>query len=248
MTTNQITLIHPSYGRPKLAEETYYEWMNNAAAPHNIEYIMSVDRSDPEFNNYYNLRPGQRQRWRFGLRINDSTTAIKAINNAAGDASGDLLIVVSDDFSCPKNWDVDLLRHIGERRDFAVKTWDGLQPWIITLPIMDREYYNRFGYIYYPEYEHMFCDTEMTHVADLLDKVLLVNMEFPHRHYSQPGGIAKDAVSVKNDITWAQGEVLYLHRMGCNFDLPESEIKGVLRCDKSHLNWLRNKGVKIELV
>lgn len=94
----------------------------------------------------------------------------------------------------------------------------------------------------------MFCDTEMTHVADLLDKTIIVPLTFHHRHYTQRGGIPKDDVSVKNDNTWIQGEKLYLERMLSNFGIADKDLKGVLKCDNSHLNWLKKKGVNIELV
>lgn len=182
------------------------------------------------------------------LLFSDNHSAIEAINNAAKVAKGDLLIVVSDDFSCPEHWDTQLLKYLKDKSDFVVKTYDGLQPWIITLPIMDRVYYERFGYIYHPEYKHMFCDTEMTHVGDLLGKTIEIPMIFNHRHYSQPGGITKDAISVKNDSTWNQGEKLYLERMMRNFDLPPEDIKGHLKCGEEHVKWLQSKGVIIEHV
>lgn len=41
----------------------------------------------------------------------------------------------------------------------------------------------------------MFCDTEMTCVAGLMDKLIHLDhlgFVFPHRHYSHPNGLAKD--------------------------------------------------------
>lgn len=241
----KISILHPSRGRAKIAKSVFLQWKAAADDSPGIEYIMSVDYSDPLKDEYRQMG------WDIcGLKVvfNDNHSAIEAINNAAKEATGDLLIVVSDDFDCPEHWDTELLKYLKGKSDFVVKTYDGLQPWIITLPIMDRVYYERFGYIYHPEYKHMFCDTEMTAVGDLLGKTILVPMLFQHKHYSQPGGIKKDAVSVKNDNTWGQGERLYIDRIKRNFDLPESEVKGVLRCDAGHTNWLASKGVKLEFV
>jgi len=255
----KISIIHPSRGRAKIAKSVYDNWMSKAANPDDIQYVLSLDFSD-NTTQYIDLFMSpiaamtvyelERVVYRDNLYISrdHNTSAIEAINNAAKVATGDLLIVVSDDFDCPKNWDVDLLKYLKDKSDFVVKTYDGLQPWIITLPIMDRVYYERFGYIYHPGYKHMFCDTEMTHVGDLLDKTVIVPMTFQHNHYTQKGGIPKDAVSAKNDSTWTQGEKLYLDRIKTNFGLKDEDITGVLRCDMSHIKWLQKKGVKFEMV
>jgi hypothetical protein len=86
---------------------------------------------------------------------------------------------------------------------------------------MDRKYFNRFGYIYYPEYHHMFCDTEMTAVADLTGrKIDLRSNEFVFRHIHYTTGLShRDIINEKNDATWAQGEELYNRRKAANFYL-----------------------------
>jgi hypothetical protein len=255
----KVSILHPSRSRPELAKKVYDEWMGKAANPDDIEYLVSIDTTYKVRHLYSEAFLGEVapfaphlklwQKDNILLSIDHNNSAIEAINNAAKIATGDLLIVVSDDFSCPQNWDMDLLKRLDGKEDFVVKTSDGGgQPWIMTLPIMDRKYYNRFGYIYHPSYVHLFADTEMTHVGDLLDRTIIVPMVFKHNHYSQKGGIPKDQISVKNDATWNQGEALYLERLKRNFDLPESEIKGVLRCDQSHYNWLKSKGIKMEVV
>lgn len=233
----KISIIHPSRNRPKLASDTAKKWLTSARDRANIEYIVSLDTTDTHLQEYKELMPNDVQ-----YLISDNKTAVEAINIAAKQSTGDLLIVVSDDFACPALWDFGLMVQLKSKSDFIVKTYDGAQPWIITLPIMDREYYNRFGYIYYPEYQHMFCDTEMTHVADLLGRKIHVAMTFRHNHYTT-GAMAKDAINAKNDRTWGQGELLYLKRLRDNFGL--TEYSGSWQCDSGHLNWLRSKGVSI---
>lgn len=234
----KISIIHPSRNRRKMAADTAKKWLTSARDRSNIQYILSLDTTDEQLQEYKELMPS-------GVEyvIYDNKTAVQAINNAAKHCENDLFIVVSDDFACPALWDFGLLVQLKGKEDFIVKTYDGGQPWIITLPIMDRKYYNRFGYIYYPEYKHMFCDTEMTHVADLLDRKIGVPMTFRHNHYTT-GMMQKDAINDKNNATWQQGEKIYLQRIKENFGL--TEFTGVLRCDNGHLNWLKSKGIKTQ--
>lgn len=215
----KISIIHPSRGRTEQAYNTYRTWTERAENWNNFEYILSVDidqhfeyyKRFDNFNGKYNL---------LGL---PNKSAIEAINNAAKIATGDILIVVSDDFDCQQHWDTKLLNHIKGRTDFCAKTIDGLQPTLITLPVMNRVYYERYGYIYHPDYRHMFSDQEMTAVAIMTGKYIKLPILFEHLHYSA-GKSAKDAINDKNDATWTQGQNLFNQRLKTNFGLKDSEI------------------------
>lgn len=232
----KITIIHPSRGRYKQASTTIRNWLSRAKNPDDIEYILSVDTDDCD--GYYTECDNQP----IYVHVNPNKTAIEAINVAAKEAKGDLLIVVSDDFDCPVHWDGDLLKALKGKTDFLVKTDDGCQPWIITLPILDRVYYDRFGYVYNPSYNHLFCDTEMSHVGALLGRTITLPIKFPHNHYTQRGGQLKDAINDKNDATWAQGEEVYLRNLKNNFGI-ENPLP--IQLPAHHIGWLRSKGIAV---
>jgi hypothetical protein len=220
-----ISLIHPSRGRAQRAFDAAKNWITKAGQ--DVEYILSLDLDDP----IRYLNP-------FGKTIiNNNRSAVDAINNAAKISTGQILVVMSDDFDCPMDWAVKIIEEANGRKDWIMKTQDGTQGWIITLPVMDRTYYNRFGYIYYPEYRHMFCDTELTAVADLTSRKISSPLVFKHNHYSVTG-TDRDDVSVRADKTWEQGERLFIERYKVNFGLtsPTGRIT-----DSQYLNWLRGK-------
>jgi len=238
----RISLLHPSRSRPHKSLATTNKWLERAGAP--VELIVSIDQSDntEQYAQVYGktfcggvIKMGMRGHSFYGI-INDNRSAVDAINNAAKHATGDIFIVVSDDTDCPEGWAIDLLKHLEGKEDFIAKVDDGIQPWIITMPIMDRKYYDRFGYVYHPEYLHMFCDTELTCVADITGRKIVSNLVFPHKHYSvtkqQP-----DAVNKKADATWAQGEKLFLERYKRNFGLPP----GLPIQDNGMINYLKRK-------
>lgn len=224
----KISIIHPTRSRPQKSANTLTKWTTNVGA--DFELIVSVDNDDPSFNEYLLL---------YGNKMihNDNRSAIDAINNAAKVATGDILIVVSDDSDCPRNWGQKIINATRNKKDWILKVNDGIQRWIITMPVMDRIYYNRFGYIYFPGYQHMFVDTELTHVADLLHRTIKRDdINFPHRHYSvtrQP----KDEVTLKADATWNQGKQLYLQRVRESFGLKGVDVMNI--SDPSHSRWLK---------
>ena len=236
----KISILHPSWKRPEMAMECYREWMIKADNIDEIEYILSLSDIDPHLSKYKEIFAGSEAK----LIYSETNGLITQANAAAEVSLGNLLVTVSDDFSCPPNWDKILLEALEGKSDYLVKTDDGAQPWIITLPIMDRAYYIRFGYVYHPAYHHMFCDTEMTHVGAILGKIITVNALFPHNHYTT-GAMVRDEVNIQNDATWAQGEELYFSRIQKNFDLPADGTYHNLDPNLPHMQWLKSKGVNI---
>jgi hypothetical protein len=67
--------------------------------------------------------------------------------------------------------------------DGVVWFFDGHNRETDTLSIMGKPYYERFNYLYYPEYITFWADTEFTAVADLLDRLSFVpEVLFEHQH------------------------------------------------------------------
>lgn len=231
----KFSLLHPSRQRATKSFNTIQQWLFRAGQHTEVELIVSIDNNDPQKHLYEKLYSGLK------VISNDNRSAIDAVNRAAEIATGQVLIVVSDDFECPRNWAITLDRILRGRHDFLLKVNDGTQQYIVTLPIMDRVYYNRFGYVYPPAYRHMFSDTHLTHVADIL-KCLYVRNDilFPHKHYSVMHE-TKDEVSKRADATWQEGKRIYLNFVMHRFGFPEDVNVMELRDPegKGHEQWLR---------
>lgn len=201
------------------------KWLFNADMPYDIEYIFSTDTDDTDkWTSRIDILPNfllnSSRIKHIEVLKNNNKSAIEAINFAAKRCSGDLIIVCSDDFECPEHWNTLLLNELEGKSDFCAKTDDGLQPTLITMPIMDRVYYERYGYVYFEGYRHLFADQELTAVAMMTGKYIKLDLSFPHLHYST-GKSPKDEISVKNDLTWKQGEKLFNERLKTNFGIME---------------------------
>lgn len=211
----KFSLIHPSRSRPEKSLCTIDKWFSNRCkCGIEAEIIVSLDVDDPELDKYNKLL--------FHLKniiVNKNRSVVDAINNAAKVATGDVFIIVSDDTACPRHWDKILTDAIGQSKDFVIKTDDGIQKRIITMPIMDRAYYNRDGYIYNPIYAHSWCDTELTEVAHLRGRVITrMDIKFPHNHYSVTGE-AIDDLYKRNNLTHDRDRPIYQQRKKINFGL-----------------------------
>jgi glycosyltransferase involved in cell wall biosynthesis len=226
-----ISIIHPSRQRPEKSLRTLSKWVNRARGT--VELIVSVDADDSMIG-VYEINASQ-----LGAKliINENRSAVDAINKAAEAATTDVFIVVSDDTDCPENWDQKIMNTVNGKKDWILKTQDGIQKWIITMPVMDRAYYSRFNYIYHPDYKHMFCDTELSCVADLTCRKIDSAIKFPHLHYSIGKG-DKDSVSERADSTWEQGKQLFLSRYKRNFDLQEPKCRIQ---SAQYLKWIKKE-------
>lgn len=231
-----ISLIHPSRSRPQKSRNTTKRWLERAGTD-DIELIVSIDDNDPHRRTYLDFYSHYDQ-FKTKVVSSENRSAVDAVNNGAKESKGDILIVVSDDSDCPDNWGLVIQNAVRGKRDYVLKVDDGVQQWIVTMPIMDRVYYDRFGYIYYPEYRHMFVDTDFTHVADIMNKVIWRNdILFPHLHYSVTKiRHDRDEVSEKADATWQQGKALYLTRFMNSFGLEKVD-RWRIKSD-AHRKWL----------
>jgi hypothetical protein len=92
---------------------------------------------------------------------------------------------------------------------------------LATLPIIGKHFYDRFGYIYYPEYVSFFCDDEMTEVAKILDKHVYIDhllIEHVHPDYLP---IPRDALYGRNDLFVGRDAELYFQRKQQNFGIKK---------------------------
>lgn len=217
----KITCIHPSRGRPEQAYQTAKKWIARAGIE--IRYFICVDNDDTTANYLRELT----HHLPLSTLSAQNRTAIQAINYGVNyvfkNYDTDIAIVVSDDTDCPQNWTVDLLANLEGKPDFCAKVDDGLQPTLVTMPIMDRIYYERYGYIYQNDYSHMFADQELTAVAIMTGKYIKLPLAFPHLHYTT-GSNQFDDINAKNNATWSQGEALFNQRLAFNFGIPDNEI------------------------
>ena len=105
----------------------------------------------------------------------DSKTKIVACNADMEGVDFDIVLLASDDMVPQVRGYDTIIKEAME--DYFPDTdgvlWfnDGYQSRAMnTLCILGKKYYDRFGYIYHPDYISLWCDTEFTRVANMLGK------------------------------------------------------------------------------
>ena len=144
-----------------------------------------------------------------------SESKIHAINRDVNNfqLKWDILLNISDD-QIPevKGYDDIIRSSMPDDLDYSLWYNDGWQNRINTQEILGKVYYDRFNYIYHPDFKSFFCDNLSTLVAEKLGKSRKFK-ECIIKHY-HPGWDAKlkhkqDNLYKKNDAYWKHDEDLF---------------------------------------
>lgn len=224
----KITLLHPSRGRAAQAQETRDNWLRKSSKQHQIEHILGIDSDDPQAQQYRLLFDNDPQTM---LVAADTRTVVEATNNIAGYADGSILVYLSDDFACPRNWDQLIINSVkrlvpgiqvmvSEMPPWLLKVNDMLQPIgkdVLTIPIMSTTLYHKLGYFWHPEYRSMFVDQDLFYTVKNMGHLYAdESLKFEHMHCSA-GKSKNDETYQRSSANWDQGQKLYHRRKAQNF-------------------------------
>ena len=186
----------------------------------NASILISIDEDDESMQEYAGLKLSMNN---CSLKFisGKSKNKVDAINRDMGFAEPwDILIAVSDDMVFKKKgFDNDIRESFGSNLDQCLHFPDGNRNDLITMSIMGRDYYNRFGYIYHPDYVSLYCDNEQTDVAKKLGCYKYVDKQiFEHLHPAY-GKAVFDAQYQHTESFNEVDRITYLRRKGMNFGL-----------------------------
>jgi hypothetical protein len=136
----------------------------------------------------------------------------------------DIVLLASDDMIPQvKGYDkiiVDKMKELYPDTDGVLFFNDGFKKnELNTLCILGKKYYERFNYIYNPEYRSTWCDNEFTQVANILKKQTYID-EVIIKHEHPDWGYGKhDTIHRKNYQDVTHDRNTFLNREKINFGL-----------------------------
>jgi hypothetical protein len=176
-----FSIIHPSLGRPDKAVETAEIWLSSAKRGYDIQYIVSLNSTDVARSQYitkFSAIP------RVTIVTSDATNMVAASNVAAKEATGEIMILVSDDMFPMWHWDELLMAELDPEQAQVLQVHDGIRSDIVTLPIMTRAAYKKLGYMYHPSYLSMYADNDLAETAKVHGMYKVSQLQFDHQHYT----------------------------------------------------------------
>lgn len=158
------------------------------------------------------------------IRYGDNTSKINAINADLEDAEFDIVLLASDDMTpMVKGFDNIIINKMKEYYpDTDGVLWfnDGYQgKKLNTLCILGKKYYDRFDYIYNPEYVSVWCDNEFMDVGNILEKQTYFDEVIIKHEHPDWGFGGRDEIHSLNSKYEAHDRNIYNTRKQKNFDL-----------------------------
>jgi len=201
--------------------DIYYDKLSNIE---NTFFHITCDSDDVSMNNgevIDKLKSYKNLTFKFGI----SQNKIDAVNRDMEEMKNyDIILLASDDMIPQVKGYDEIIRN--KMNEFYPDTdgvlWfnDGHQKERLnTLCILGKKYYDRFKYIYYPQYKSTWSDNEFTQVANKLKKQtyfneIIIRHEHPHCGYGK-----MDEIYRLNNINERHDKSLFFNRVNKNFDL-----------------------------
>jgi len=217
---DKILIKFPTRSRYDKALDTLKKYINMASSTNNLQVIVSVDSDDnPHMYEKFKFHPC------ISVMVGDSSGKIGAINRDIPDPSTfDILLLASDDMiPVVQGYDQIIRNKMNENfpdGDGVLFFNDGYTGYNLnTLVICGSKYYQRFGYIYCPEYKSLWCDNEFMDKANLLGRQIYFNDVIIRHDHPSNIKINSDELYNINEKYYQIDRALYQSRKRNNFDV-----------------------------
>jgi hypothetical protein len=214
-----------SRGRPDELIKCIKSYLDLAHNPTALKWLFSFDVDDEKYaslsftDSIAHLIPG------CTICFGKSNSKIDAINRDVEHFTKmndwHILVNISDDqLAEVQDWDKDVRETMPNHLDASLWYYDGRQQKLNTMEIVGRKYYERFGYIYYPEYKSFFCDNEAHEVAERDWKLIKTGrciVKHYHIGWTKDTHMKHDETYKRAEANWGHDEALYKQRKANGF-------------------------------
>lgn len=160
--------------------------------------------------------------------INYDVSKVDAINKCIEKIcyNWDIIITWSDDMVAKYKGFDNFIRSVFYKNfkdlDGCPGFWDGYRnDDLITLPVLGRKFYERFGYIYHNSYKSLYCDNEMTDIAKIFNAFVFIKNPqiISHEHPNNNKSVKYDKGYSKSESHYYEDYENYKKRLSFMFDL-----------------------------
>jgi len=196
-------------------QKTITQYKRKLSGKHSYTFVISCNTNDRKMNNRRMIKfmKSYQLEFYFGPHKNK----IEAINADMEGRDFDILVVISDDM-IPKVRGFDDIIVQDMQKYFP--NLDGALHYndlshcgakVISLSIIGKKLYDRFGYIYWPEYISLWCDNEFTDIVRRLNKVQWLDKCVIKHDWKGNKGTC-DSLYKKNNSFYDFDQVIYDRR------------------------------------
>lgn len=211
---------YPTFRRPDWFRQTlntYYFMLSNK---HEYKFLITLNEDDETMNNK-KMREFMDSFSHLEYKYGKHKTKIEACNADMKEENFDILFLVSDDMiPIVPGFDNVIAQAMKENfpeMDGALHYNDDCcgKDRTITLSIMGKKLYDRFGYIYHSDYKSFFCDNEFTDEVRRMKKVVYFPEVIVKHDYKGWAG-ADNTYKRNSKLGWPD-EATYKRRKAAGF-------------------------------
>jgi len=216
----KILFKFPSRGRPEKFKYTLTEHLKHLSNENEYRFVFTFDENDLTMNNQEIVDFINSLNINHVINYGYSQNKIEAINaDLDNEKDFDVLMLIADDmYPVQLNYDKIIEEVITNSElgldctiHFNTARWSNiLDIWCV----MGKTYYERFNYIYHPDYKSIFCDNEYTEVSTMLNRRIF-SEHCPFHHENITG----DETEVKNWHFNNEDWTTYERRKNINYDI-----------------------------
>jgi hypothetical protein len=200
--------------------DIYYQLSDNND---NITFQITIDTDDETMNNNIVLSKLNSYK-NLNYTLGVSKNKIDAVNRDIIIGDWDIILLASDDMIPKVKGYDDIIRNkmteLYPDTDGVLWFNDGNQgDKLNTLCILGKKYYERFNYIYHPDYTSLWADNEFMDVANLLNKQTYFNDVIIRHEHPDVGLGQRDFVHFDNIKFDYIDKEIYLKRKSNNFNI-----------------------------
>jgi len=218
----KILIKFPTRNRKDKFFEVLQKYYDFATDLSKIEFLLTLDYDDDSMNNQEvidKLKSYENLRFVFGK----SNNKIHAVNRDIELGDWDIILLASDDMiPIEKGYDEQIrFNMVINYPDTDGILWfnDGNRKDLNTLCILGKKYYERFGYIYHPDYKSLWADNEFMTVGNLLKKQIFIDKVIIHHQHPDWGYGGRDIIHSLNSNHDREDRMVFQRRQKMNFEL-----------------------------
>jgi hypothetical protein len=220
----KLLIKFPTRGRREKFFNVLQAYIENCTSLENTTFLLTLDSDDDCMTSLESLERlnNLQVQYRFGV----SKSKIDAVNRDLETFQDpwDILLLASDDMIPVRKGYDDVIRDnmktVYPDTDGVLWFNDGYQGnKLNTLSILGRKYYDRFQYIYYPDYKSVWADNEFMDVANILQRQtyfddIIIRHEHPDWGYDNV-----DEIHTLNQQNESYDRGVYYSRKNVNFNV-----------------------------
>jgi hypothetical protein len=218
----KILIKFPTRNRKDKFFEVLQKYYDFATDLSKIEFLITLDYDDDSMNNQEvidKLKSYENLRFVFGK----SNNKIHAVNRDIELGDWDIILLASDDMiPIEKGYDEQIRFNMTinyPNTDGILWFNDGNRKDLNTLCILGKKYYERFGYIYHPDYKSLWADNEFMTIGNLLKKQIFIDKVIIHHQHPDWGYGGRDIIHSLNSNHDREDRMVFQRRQKMNFEL-----------------------------